>query len=146
MKKLLYAIIICQLAGLIGSVFTDTGMWYQSLTKPFFQPPNYLFGIVWPILFLLMGVSLYLVWDMRNIRALRLFGLQLVLNILWSALFFGLKQPILALIEIFVLWYFIFLTTKEFYKINKTAGYLLVPYLLWVSFAIVLNLSIVILN
>ena len=146
MKKLLYAIIICQLAGLIGSVFTDTGMWYQNLVKPFFQPPNYLFGIVWPILFLLMGIALYLVWDRRNICALRLFGLQLVLNILWSALFFGLKQPILALIEIFVLWYFILLTTKEFYKINKTAGYLLVPYLLWVSFAIALNLAIVILN
>jgi len=144
MKKLLYAIVIAQLAGLMGSVFTDTGIWYKNLAKPFFQPPNYLFGIVWPILFLLMGIALYLVWGKQP--AMKLFGIQLILNILWSALFFGLKQPLIALIEIFVLWYFIYKTTIEFYKINKTAAYLFIPYLLWVSFAIVLNLSIVILN
>jgi tryptophan-rich sensory protein len=145
--KLFLAIIICEGAGLIGSIFTFNAVntWYVTLHKPFFNPPSWIFGPVWTILYLLMGVSLYLVWNTKKIT-LKWFWIQLVLNMLWSVLFFGLKNPTVALLEIMLLWLAILMTVKSFWKYNRTASWLLLPYLLWVTFASVLNLFIVLLN
>lgn len=144
--KLIASIIICQLAGFIGSLFTSPAIptWYETLRKPSFNPPNWLFSPVWITLFLLMGISLFLVWKKgmkeRIVKVgLSLFAIQLMLNILWSILFFGLKSPLLAFIEIIILWFAILLTILKFFKISKPAGLLLLPYILWVSFAAFLN-------
>ena len=143
--KLMVSLIICQLAGFIGSLFTSPAIpeWYASLQKPSFTPPNWLFSPVWIFLFLLMGVSLYLIWQAASKKeaklALVLFSVQLVLNMLWSVIFFGLKSPMLAFIEITVLWIAIILTVMKSMKVAKAAGYLLLPYIIWVSFAAVLN-------
>lgn len=144
--KLFLAIVICESAGLIGSLFTFSAIptWYATLNKPFFSPPNFVFGPVWTTLYFLMGVSLYLVWMKK--KSLTIFWIQLFFNVTWSLVFFGLKNPLLALINIIFLWTAIFLTIKHFFRISKLAAYLLVPYLLWVSFASLLNLAIVILN
>lgn len=144
---LLLFIILCEATGLIGSFFTFQSLqsWYPLLNKPFFNPPNFIFGPVWTILYLLMGISLFLVWGNKKVN-LNWFWTQLGVNILWSALFFGLKSPLLGLISIVFLWYAIFRTIKVFDKFNKSASYLLYPYLAWVSFATLLNFSILILN
>lgn len=151
--RLFIAIVICNLAGFIGSFFTVTseGSWYSAIQKPAFNPPNWVFGPVWTILFILMGVSLYLIWNeglkKKKVKTpLIFFGIQLVLNILWSAFFFGMQRPLFAFIEIIVLWVFILLTITSFFKVSKTAAYLLIPYIIWVSFAAVLNFSIFLLN
>lgn len=148
--KLIISIIICQLAGFIGSLFTSPSIptWYAALNKPSFNPPNWLFAPVWTALYLLIGIALYLVWinKKRNKSAITFFTIQLMLNSLWSLLFFGLKNPFLAFIEIIILWSFILLTMISFYKISKPASYLLIPYILWVSFAALLNFSIWLLN
>lgn len=142
----------CELAGASGAVFTASSVsgWYASLNKPYYNPPSWIFGPVWTILFALMGVSLYLILGMKNDekrkRAINLFVYQFILNVLWSLLFFGLKQPWLAYVDIVGLWILIFLTIKSFLKLNKTAGWLLYPYLAWVSFASLLNLSVAFLN
>jgi len=147
--KLILAILICQSAGIIGSFFTSVSVqtWYTTLTLPSFAPPGWFIGIVWIILYTLMGISLYLVWNkgLKNKRvknSLSLFGLQLILNAVWSLLFFGLRSPFLALIEIVFLWVFIAFTILKFYKISKTAGWLLLPYIVWVSVALMLNFYI----
>lgn len=148
--KIVLAIVLCELAGFIGSIFTTPSIptWYASLIKPSFSPPNWIFGPVWTTLFALMGVSLYFLWEKREKAktALVLFSIQLVLNVLWSILFFGLKNPTLALIEIAILWIFILITALKSLKISKLASGLFIPYLLWVSFASFLNLQIVLLN
>lgn len=151
--KLVFSIIICQLAGLIGSFFTASSIdtWYAALQKPSFNPPSWIFGPVWVTLFVLMGISLYLVWE-KGIKAkgaktaLIFFGIQLALNALWSIIFFGLRSPLYASIEIIILWLAILFTILKFYRISKPAAYLLIPYMLWVSFAAVLNISIAIIN
>lgn len=149
----LISIIICQMAGLLGSLFTAPAIptWYASLTKPSFSPPNWVFGPVWIILYTLMGISAYLVWQQgvkkKGVKiALAIFGVQLVLNTLWSILFFGLKLPLYAFIEIIFLWFFILLTILSFSKISKAAGLFLLPYIFWVSFAALLNFYIFKLN
>ena len=144
--KLILSIGICLGAGILGSFFTTSAIptWYQTLNKPFFSPPNWIFAPVWTTLYILMGISLYLVWQKKKVASV--FWIQLFLNTVWSMIFFGIKNPGLALVEIVVLWVAIFLTIKAFYKINKLAGQLLLPYLIWVSFAFILNFSIVILN
>lgn len=148
--KLFTSIIICELAGVVGSIFTTPaiGTWFKTLVKPVFAPPNWVFGPVWSILFFLMGISLYLVWSKKGNKeqALQFFAIQLFLNIAWSFLFFGLRSPYLAFIEIIFLWIAILFTIIKFYKIQKTSAYLLLPYILWVSFAAVLNYSLWILN
>lgn len=149
--KLTGSIIICELAGIIGTPFTISAIpnWYASLEKPFFSPPNFIFGPVWTILYFLMGVSLYLIWNSKSknkTHALKLFFAQLCLNAFWSIIFFGLENPLLAFGEIILLWITIILTIKAFSKISKSAAYLLIPYIVWVSFAMILNLFIVILN
>jgi len=150
--KLFISIIICQMAGVIGSIFTTPkiGIWYVYLKKPFLSPPNWVFGPVWTLLFILMGVSLWFVWIDQNKKykkkAIIFFIIQLVLNILWSFLFFGIESPLLAFLGIICLWLAILFTILEFYKIYKIASYLLIPYIVWVSFASYLNLFIWIIN
>lgn len=147
--RLIVSVIICQSAGIIGSFFTMDGVrnWLPTLIKPSFNPPNWIFGPVWTLLFLLMGIALYLIWEKRaTTKSLAIFGLQLIFNIVWSLLFFYLRNPLAAFIEVIVLWILILLTIIEFYKISKTASYLLIPYLLWVSFASVLNFTLYSLN
>lgn len=151
--KLIISILICQGAGVVGSLFTShkiTG-WYASLQKPSFNPANWVFAPVWTLLFLLMGVSLYLVWsrglkDKKVNIAIFIFGVQLVLNIFWSILFFGLQSPLYAFCEIIILWLAILLTIISFYKVSKIAAYLLLPYIFWVGFAVVLNYFLMVLN
>ena len=152
-KRLIIAVFVCQLAGLIGSLVTTPAIptWYAALNKPSFNPPNWLFAPVWIILYFFMGLAMYLIWnkglkDKRVKKALWLFALQLIFNVFWSFLFFGLRSPLLALIEIIILWVAILLTILSFFKISKPAGFLLFPYLLWVSFATLLNFFIFRLN
>jgi tryptophan-rich sensory protein len=155
-KKILtlfICILICELAGVIGAFSTTNEIktWYPTLVTPWFQPPNYLFSPVWTTLFALMGISLYLVlsigWKKKEVKkAVIVFAIQLVLNTLWSIIFFGMHQIFWGLVEIILLWISILATIILFYKIKKTAAYLLIPYILWVSFAAVLNYSIWILN
>jgi tryptophan-rich sensory protein len=118
------------------------------LIKPSFNPPNWVFAPVWSMLYVMMGVAAGLVWNRIDYdkeivkKALVLFAIQLALNALWSYLFFGLKNSMLAGVEIVILWLMIYETYLKFSKINKISGYLMIPYLLWVSFAMVLNASI----
>ena len=150
--KLVASVILCQLAGLLGSLFTIPAIptWYKTLNKPLFTPPNWIFSPVWISLFILMGISFFFVWrrsDHPQFKpALIFFLVQLILNILWSAAFFGLRAPLLGLMDIVLLWIAILFTTLSFLKISKFAGALLIPYLLWVSFATLLNFSLWILN
>ncbi|HQX43341.1 MAG: tryptophan-rich sensory protein [Saprospiraceae bacterium] len=155
MKKLillLLCMVITMLVGATSGLLTIEGIneWYPFLLKPFFNPPNYIFGPVWTVLYLVMGISLFLIWDSDatkfRTRALAVFSAQLLLNFLWSFLFFYLRSPLLALIDIMLLWWLISTMISLFVKINKTAGYIQIPYLLWVSFATVLNASIWYLN
>jgi len=170
--KLIISIVVCQLAGVIGAVFTTPAIsgWYASLEKPSFNPPNWVFGPVWTALYFLMGISLYLVWkknwvsdspinpeeqkswnpisdrlwtgSWRAKNVIIIFFFQLVLNILWSVIFFGLKAPYFAFFEMLALWFSILYTIINFHRVSKKAGLLLLPYILWVSFALVLNFSI----
>lgn len=151
--KLSGSIISCELVGIFGTPFTIKAIptWYASLNKPFFSPPNWIFGPVWTILYLLMGISFYLIWKKgwgkKSVKSAGMFFLaQLILNLLWSPIFFGLKSPLLGLIIIVAMWILIVMTIKKFYPLSKLASYLLIPYFLWVSFATVLNAAILILN
>lgn len=144
-------VVICQLAGIIGIPFNERSIdtWYDRLDKPSFNPPSWVFGPVWTTLYLLMAVAAWLVWrsdDRRRRTALALFAVQLVLNAIWSPLFFGARLPGWALAEIVLLWVAVAVTTSWFWSIDRRAGALLVPYLAWVSFAAVLNAEIVRLN
>lgn len=151
--RLVISVIICQAAGITGSVFTAPSIptWYAQVSKPEFVPPNWLFAPVWTALFLLMGISLYLVWqkglERREVKfAISVFGIQLALNIIWSVIFFGLQNPGAAFAEIIVLWLSILASIILFYRIDRRAGLILVPYILWVSFAAFLNYSVWVLN
>lgn len=149
-KLLIFSIALPLVAGFIGSYFTipSIGTWYSSLNKPVFNPPSFVFAPVWTLLYILMGISLYLVLSSKKIKdfALKLFIIQLLLNVSWSLVFFGLHNLPLSLLNIVLLWLSILWTIKEFLKISKNAGYLLYPYILWVSFASILNFSIFLLN
>ena len=140
------------MSGVLGAFFASEAIpnWYAALTKPAFVPPNWLFGPVWTTLYIIMGISGFLIWQKKEnpqrLPALKIFGLQLIANTLWSIIFFGLHQPLLALLNIVILWILITLMVWKFYKIDKTAGLLQIPYLIWVSFASILNLAIVMLN
>ena len=151
--RLVLSVALCQAAGIVGSLFTTQAItsWYASLRKPEFAPPNWVFAPVWTTLYLLMGIALFIVWntipEKSSARsAIVIFGLQLLLNAFWSYLFFGLKSPLLGLIEIVVMWFAILLTILTFLRISKKAALLLVPYLIWVSIASYLNYSILVLN
>ena len=151
--RLLASIVVCQSAGLIGFVFTMSAIptWYASLQKPFFTPPNWLFAPAWAAFYLLMGISAFIIWrrglsDKPAREALFIFGVQLVINALWSMVFFGLKSPLSGVVVIVVLWVAILYTMYKFYNLSSLAVILLLPYILWVSFAAVLNISIWLLN
>jgi len=147
--KLIVSIAVCQSAGLIGSLFTTPAIptWYAELRKPDFSPPNWVFAPVWTALYTLMGVAAWLIWrkgwSAPGARtALTVFVVQLVLNSLWSVLFFGLRSPSLAFVEILALWCAILLTMILFFRMCRASGWLLLPYFAWVSFAAVLNFYI----
>jgi len=150
--KLVASVILCQIAGFLGALFTTPAIptWYRTLNKPFFTPPNWIFSPVWISLFILIGISLFFVWRRTDHPRFKIafifFFVQLILNILWSAAFFGLKSPLLGLMNIVLLWIAILLTIQHFFKVSKLAGVLLLPYLIWVSFATLLNLFLWILN
>ena len=150
--KLLASIVFCEGVGLLGAVFTIPSIttWYLYLNKPIFNPPNWIFGPVWTMLYLLMGVSLFLLLEKQLKKQknflVALFSIQLFLNFLWSVVFFGWHFPVWALVDIMLLWLSIALLIVDFWKFSKQASLMLIPYLLWVSFASILNLSIVILN
>jgi len=151
--KVIIAIAVSELAGIIGSVFTMPAIpeWYASLIKPALAPPSWVFGPVWVSLFALMGVASFLVWqkglEQSKVKiALSLFIVQLILNVAWSAVFFGLHDPGMAFVEIIILWIAIFAAIVAFAKVSKTAAFLLLPYLAWVSFASYLNFAIWSLN
>lgn len=151
--KLVIALALPQLAGLIGTIFTTPAIptWYAELVRPALNPPSWVFAPVWTLLFLMMGVAFYMVWkegvDRKEVRvAMWVFGGQLMLNTLWSIIFFGLQNPGLALIEIVILWGAILATILFFAKVSKRAAWLLVPYLAWVSFATYLTFGYWILN
>ena len=148
--RILAVVVTCLVIGYFSGMVTRSSVttWFPTLIKPSFNPPSWVFAPVWSILFVMMGVAAGLVWDRIEAereavkKALIFFAIQLGLNALWSYLFFGLRNPMLAGLEIIVLWLMIFETYIQFVKINKIAGYLLLPYLAWVSFAAVLNGSI----
>lgn len=174
--KLLISILIAMFAGVLGSLATAPAIsgWYAGLTKPAVTPPNEVFGPVWSALYLLMGISLYLAWkhdwkivnpilekrkrawnhwserlwfgDWKTINVVVIFIIQYVVNILWSYTFFGVHAIVFAFFEILVLWIAIVYLIMNFYRISKAAAYLLIPYLLWVSFAAYLNYLILTLN
>lgn len=150
--KLIVSVVISQAAGAIGSLFTVQNIptWYAGLNKPSFNPPNYLFGPVWITLYFMMGIAFFLVWKNSGKFDVKvpaiLFITQLVLNALWSIIFFGMKNPMLGFFEIIILWVFIVLCVIKFYPVSKIAAWLLIPYLLWVSFASVLNFKLWMLN
>ena len=145
---LIIALGLPQLAGGIGAIFTSSAVrgWYKTLVRPSIAPPNWIFGPVWTTLFLLMGIASYLVymkgWERTDVKwALGLFAVQLVLNVLWSLIFFGMQNPGAALIEIVIFWIAIAATIIAFYRISPAAAFLMVPYLAWVTFASYLNYS-----
>lgn len=150
--KFLLSLFLPFLAGGLGSVATTPAIptWYATLNKPIWQPPNWLFGPVWTTLYILMGISFFLIIKNKSLKevknAIVIFVTQLVLNALWSIVFFGMQNIGGALGVIAILWVFIIVNISVFYRLNKVAGVLLLPYLLWVSFASFLNYTIYALN
>ncbi len=151
--KLAAAVLFCLIAGSLGSLVTITGpgSWYATLQKPFFAPPNWVFAPVWITLFILMGIALCLVWESgtekRDVQvALGIFGVQFILNVIWSFLFFGLRSPLLGFMDIILLWVMIVVTIRAFYRVKKSAAYFLIPYIAWVTLASALNGAIYFMN
>ncbi|ALM49597.1 CrtK [Flavobacterium psychrophilum] len=148
--KILVMIVTCVIVGTVSGLVTQESVttWYPTINKPSFNPPNWIFAPVWTTLYVMMAIAAGLVWDKMETqretvrKALTFFAIQLALNALWSFIFFGLHNPMLALIEIVLLWLMIYETFVQFNKVNKIAGYLFIPYILWVTFALVLNASI----
>ena len=146
--KLIISIAIPVAIGALSGFFTTTGegSWYRTINKPSWNPPGWIFGPVWTTLYILMGIAFYLVWRSPESKvrrtALILFGIQLILNFFWSFIFFDQQQIGMALAEIIALWVFILLSIFAFAKVSKTAAWLLVPYISWVSFATILTYTI----
>ena len=147
--KFIIAIVLPLLVGAAGGYFTSTSVkgWFTTLNKPFFNPPAWLFAPVWTTLYILMGIAFFLIWQSKTVKELKqkavtFYFIQLVLNAAWSFIFFYAKQPGLAFAEILILLIMIILTAVTFYKIRKAAGWLMLPYIVWVCFACVLNYSI----
>ncbi len=146
--SLLIFIFICLSIGLLGglSTYKSVRTWYKTIKKPSWNPPDRIFAPVWTTLYLIMAISAWLVWERLphygSYAPMSLFAIQLILNFIWSPLFFGMRRPDLALIEILFLWVFIILTIKSFWSVYWLAGAMLLPYLCWVTFAIILNATI----
>ena len=140
-------------AGVLGSLFTiqSVNTWYKTVNKPSFNPPDSIFQPVWIAIFVLIGIASYRIWQRRNHiasfpRTVAIYAMQLILNIMWSFIFFRTHDIGLALFEIIIFLIIIVINARVFYKIDKTAGLLFIPYILWVSFATILNYNIFILN
>lgn len=153
MIRIVVAVALCLLVGALSGFATQSSVdtWYSTLIKPSFNPPNWIFAPVWTVLYILMGVAAGMVWGYgyyhRWVKtALYFFGFQLLLNASWSIVFFGLKLPLPALLVLLFLLVLIVMTIRRFYIVNRTAAYLMVPYLFWVLFAGILNFKIVQLN
>ncbi|HML06006.1 MAG TPA: TspO/MBR family protein [Methanobacterium sp.] len=151
--KLVISILIPLIAGFIGSIATFDGItnFFNVLNKPVWTPPSWAFAPIWTTLFILMGIALFLVWrkgfERRDVKiAMAIFGVQIILNILWSVIFFGLRSITGGLIEIIILWIAILVNIVVFYRISKAAGLLLVPYIIWVTIASYLTYTVYILN
>jgi translocator protein len=147
------SVFVCLMAGAIGSLYTTQAIpvWYAGLNKPFFSPPNWIFAPVWTALYIMMGISVYIVWTKRKqsdeaVKGIGVFAVQLILNTLWSVVFFGFRDPFLAFLLIVVLWAFIFMSIVQFNKVSRNAALLLVPYIVWVSFASLLNAAVWLMN
>lgn len=155
-KRIVYitiSVVVCLLIGFLSSIATQSSVndWYTTLNKPSFTPPDELFAPVWTALYIMMGISAGIVWSKGYHHiwvktALYHFVFQLLFNALWSIVFFGLKNPLLGLVVILILLTLIILTIKWFRIISRPAAYLLIPYMLWVGFAAVLNYRIWALN
>lgn len=142
--KLVFSLLLPQLAGLIGSYFATQSIstWYTALNKPSFSPPNWLFGPVWLILYLMMGIAVYLNWIKKTDKAkynVRIFFIHLFLNFIWAPVFFGLKNLMLAYMIIALIWAMIVIIIDSFWEVDKISSLLLFPYLIWVAFASLLN-------
>ncbi|MCK9379136.1 MAG: tryptophan-rich sensory protein [Candidatus Moranbacteria bacterium] len=151
--KLSISIVIPLFAGFLGSIFTNTSVatWYQTLSVPPLNPPSWVFAPVWTVLYIMMGIAFYLVWRKKETGrdifwSVWIFFVQLFFNILWSLLFFGMENPMLALWGVGMLWITIFLNVIAFARVEKKSAWLMLPYLVWVSFAAYLNYAIFILN
>ncbi len=146
-------VIVAELAGIVSALFMGDSIaaWYSFLNKPFFSPPNWVFGPVWTFLYASMGVAAYMVWRKRHGHnrshlALRLYWAQLLFNFLWTIAFFGARNIALGLADIVLLLALIVATTVYFFKVRRAAGWLMVPYVAWVSFATALNVALFALN
>lgn len=147
--RVFFAMLLCLLIGFMSSLATQTsvGDWYLHLEKPSYNPPNWIFGPVWTVLYILMGISAGIVWSKGFYHkwvktALYHFGFQLMLSAFWSILFFGMQKPFFALLDIIALFIVLLFTIKWFKVVNAKAAYLLYPYLIWVAFAALLNFEI----
>ena len=148
-KKLIVCLLIPLAAGGLSALLAKDNMdSFASLNKPPLSPPGWIFPVVWTVLFILMGIASYFVAvsDKRNRTALEFYGVQLLFNFLWSLIFFNLSQYLLAFIWLIILWLLVLITTGLFYLISKPAGYLMIPYILWVTFAGYLNFAICLMN
>ena len=150
--KLAISILVPLAIGFAGSFFTRSSLsdWYLDLKKPSFNPPGWIFAPVWTTLYVMIGLAFYLIWVKMPLTEFKLqfwvFAVQLLLNFLWSILFFGLKNPFAAFIGIIALWLSILYVIFLFYRLSETSAYLMIPYILWVTFAALLNFSIMKLN
>jgi benzodiazapine receptor len=151
-KKFVISCLSVLAAGFAGSFFVShSSGWYEALKKPVFTPPAWVFGPVWTVLYLLMGIALFLVWrkgvsSAAGKTAIAAFILQMVLNVIWTPIFFGLKLPLIAFGDIVMLWLAVITTILSFWKVSRPAAILLLPYIIWVSFAAILNVSFCLLN
>jgi benzodiazapine receptor len=157
LKILFSSLSIILLGGLSAYNMQVSGWFENDVVKPFFQPPNWLFGPVWTLLYITMGISFGRIWQVANrsrypiirkyaLRGMFLFIMHLILNLAWTPVFFGLQNPLLALVVILVLWLMILFVIRHFNRLDSLSGLILIPYLLWVTFASILNFSIVMLN
>jgi len=153
LPKFLASIFLCLFIGFVSGIATSSTIttWYAALNKPFFTPPNWLFGPVWTILYILMGISLFLVWregiaNKKVIMGVNFFTIQLIFNFVWSFLFFKFNLIMGSFLLILALWVMIFLTMRRFYRVSKIAVWILVPYITWVTIALALNFSLILLN
>ncbi|OGF20566.1 TspO protein [Candidatus Falkowbacteria bacterium RIFOXYB2_FULL_38_15] len=153
LKKFIISFLLCQGAGMIGSIFTVSAipLWYATLEKPALNPPSWVFGPAWLLLYTLMAFSIYFIWEKglkssENKFIFYFFMAHLAVNALWSIFFFGMRNPLLALSDIVLMWMMIIVLIFKFYKVKRLSSYLFIPYLLWVTFATYLNYSVWMLN
>lgn len=150
MARFVASVAVCEAAGIIGSVFTISAIpgWYATLQKPWFTPPNWLFGPVWLALYFLMGATLYVLWGKRpqSGTALAAFAVQLIFNAAWSAVFFGAHELFYGFVIIVALWLAILVTSALSYRVSRSAAALLIPYIVWVTIASALNYYVWVLN